>query len=247
MNGSQLRAYSGEHGYNMLATALWREGMGQRLDKDDARLLAAVRGDPKAETAQVRQWEKALATTAPEKVDPGVRTAVAEATDRVLATPQVRDAMERAGMAVPPIFVMTGREHGGEIPQAEWIGGHINVYDAGWLNPHEGQNIGIGTPCIGGGTWDAVVTHEIGHGVEESMTGSQLGNTPEWAGLYRAYQNETQANFTDQASRISYYSLENSNEGFAETFALVMHGDYDKDAYGPAARAMIDYMEQTVR
>ena len=36
-------------------------------------------------------------------------------------------------------------------------------------------------------------------------------------------------------------------EGFAETFALVMHGGYDKAAYDPTAQTLITQMENLVK
>jgi len=123
---------------------------------------------------------------------------------------------------------------------------------------------------ISGGTKEGVLTHEYGHFIHEQIERKDGVMTPEgkeWNAIYDRRSEKWQADqkaiaaMPDQMDRIraqqevpypvSYYSVEsgrgqhgNRQEGFAETFAAVMHPDYDRNNYDPSNHEMLAFMER---
>src|ERR1035437_2571132 len=268
LSSSELSAVRGPDEF--AAQSVNREKWGGKLSKDDQITLGLMHGDPKAEAQIARNFTKVYAASEPGLVSPEVRQAVSDAAMRVYSDPAVRDAMARVGMDPPPVFV-TARDLNGSqelSKQAEYTAGAVVVYDATatdrwWGNTSGGQNISPGQTAVGAGTWDATLTHELGHGIEESLdsTGAVargftygapaddplMAWNSAWSDYHTASQAQMGPDTPSEKTYISYYSNQNAMEGFAETFALVTHGGYDKSAYDPTSQALITQMENIVK
>lgn len=250
-----------------VGVALWKERMNLRLLPFESSELAVARGDKNAEKKMAQDAAERIAAAKPELVSREVRASVAKAAETVLASAGNTRAMQVSGLQVPDVYVLARREDGTETPLAEWNVDHINVYDASApvenrhfmaANPEGKSTPAVpGVSLVSGGTWEEVLTHELGHGIQQAIEERNLraGKGPdpeEWTKLFEAYKAENfdadgrSTGFND-GKYISYYSFENRKEAFAETYALVQKGGYDKSQYSAAAQALINWMEKAVK
>lgn len=119
----------------------------------------------------------------------------------------------------------------------------------------------IGMATTSAGDRRAVMIHETGHYAHDHLAvpGSGFTGTPladEWKRLWEDYHGAYQAAL-DAATgetggiaklhkrQLSFYSHENFQEGFAETFGLVARGA-DPSGLDPSGRALFDWMSKNV-
>jgi hypothetical protein len=142
---------------------------------------------------------------------------------------------------------------------------HLNDYaadkgmDLGMDDTNPGFDVQerMGAGATVGTGWHATITHEFGHVVEGALMEKNDPRVAQWRQLWNSYKDNGDKKLAslehpsaewdnEFRNRVSYYSMENEKEGFAETFTAVMAPGYDRAAYPPAAQPLLDFMEGLV-
>jgi len=285
MTPEERNALSGRDG--LIGTALWREARGYKLTDTEQLALAFYRRDPDVIAREFEKWRQRFEGKSRERrwresppiidseLDPAVIADVESDWREAMANDRVQQAFARLGIDQPRLIVSYRRDPEHEPATANYQQGSGTV----WLNSRReiggdpiavnvrGDRFDIGDVTTvgwlrGSETPDrrAVLTHETGHYVHDSISDVGWVGTPladEWKRLWdryhAAYTSEWEnawGGSGDRLSRmkrrfISFYSNENAQEGFAEAFAAAALGG-DTSDFGPEAQALIDWMNTNI-
>lgn len=253
---------------------LWRDAMGYKpfSPYEGALVNAFIHGDTRALGTIRASATKNARELNPDAVRPEALATMHEAIDRLNADPRTADLMERYG--TPRILAAATAPgetlEGAGTPSGDTgTDGTIRLFEngferAGDVYPTAGP-LKPGGPTVSSGTRLGTLTHEFGHHVDNGLTDEQHD---QWNAIYDRRHAKYDADFEAanhaadpyqarigvQKQTISYYSMNsgrtvprgNRSEGFAETFASVMHPDYDRNQFDPSNHEMLAFVEGIV-
>jgi hypothetical protein len=114
------------------------------------------------------------------------------------------------------------------LADGEFRGGVMHLYDPtpvmqnNWTARGDGK-LHIGDSTLSRGhSWESVIRHEYGHGVQQTLTPDQR---QAWTSFWYAEKE----NVIAMRQGISFYASVNEQEAWAETFAIATHRDYRDD------------------
>lgn len=248
------------------AALVWRQQRGYKLDRTDQMAVDLASDDPavarRARTAMVRRWrkiERGRGQARPE-FTAQVQDAVNEAHRNPLIAGFAADhpirvhtaVLDRPGSQYPPqasqdrvTHRITFYDHDAE------GGGGIETLRPGDVTVDDLRG-GRQPATASGGKAIAVYRHEFGHHVEAAL-GDSDPRIAEFRSLWRTYRDEYDAAFEGATTyeerqavmdqQLTYYSLENATEGWAEAWTMVTTPGFTLDMidyrYTDTARALL--------